>query len=302
MRSGAASVVALALLGGCIRERPPGARDAGPSEALRASPGRELRHQEIKPDAAVVAVVAPPPEPAALTIEEQLRRCDASVRGAVVRVSEDVAYAAETTASGPVIRLVRRAGGEFVCERYAVPAGAPGVAWPGEPSTGRVSLATATDGPVGNGSAVLVELGADGAVRSATVIQGACGAGSTVRAVQLFAGPPSIQVRCWIATEGFFTAADQLFHRDARGWRSLLYSESGRIARPPTMTAPPANPQLPGSIRVLESGASPRLEVASSSVDVLSGSVKFSRQVLRWSDAERRFEVAAPPVIERRGG
>ncbi len=301
MRHGAASFVALALLGGCIRERPPGARDAGASEALRASPGHELRHQEIKPDAAVVAV-APPPEPAALTIEEQLRRCDASVRGAVVRVSEDVAYAAETTANGPVIRLVRRAGGEFVCERYEVPAGAPGVAWPGAPSPGRVSLATATDGPVGNGSAVLVELGADGAVRSATVIQGACGAGSTVRAVPLFAGPPAIQVRCWIATDGFFTAADQLFHHDAHGWRTLLYSESGRIARPPTMTAPPANPQLPGSIRVLESGATPRLEVASSSVDVLNGSVKFSRQVLRWNDAERRFEVAATPVIERRGG
>lgn len=301
MRCVAASVVAMALLGGCIRERPQSARDAGMSEALRPSPGREVPRAGAKPDAAV-PMAALPPEPAAPTIEEQLRRCDVSVRGAVVRVSDDVAYAAESTAAGPVIRLVRRAGGEFVCERYTATAGSPGVAWPGAPSAGRVRLATATDGPVGAGSAVLVELDEAGAVRGAALIEGACGAGSTVRAVQVFAGAPSIQVRCWIPTAGFFTAADQLLHRDPEGWRGLVYSESGRVARAPSMATPPANPTLPGSIRVLESGATPRLEVASSSVDVSSGSVKFSRQVMRWSDAGRRFEPAAPALIEQRNG
>lgn len=302
MRRASTTVVAMALLGGCIRERPQGARDAGMTEALRPSPGREVPRADAKPDAATAPAAALPREPAAPTIEEQLRRCDPSVRGAVVRVSDDVAYAAESTAAGPVIRLVRRAGGEFVCERYTASAGSPGVAWPGAPSPGRVRLATATDGPVGAGSAVLVELDEAGAVRGAALIEGACGAGSTVRAVQVFAGAPSIQVRCWIPTAGFFTAADQLLHRDPEGWRALVYSESGRVARSPSTATPPANPTLPGSIRVLESGATPRLEVASSSVDVSNGSVKFSRQVMRWSDAERRFEPTAPALIEHRGG
>lgn len=299
MRRGPASLVAMALLGGCIRERPPRARDAGVSEALLPSPGREVPRAGAKPDA---AVAAPTREPEAPSIEERLRRCDALVEGPVVRLSDDVAYATESTAAGPVIRLVRRAGGEFVCERYMATAGSPGVAWPDARSRGGVRLATVLERPVGTGSAVLVELDEAGAVRGAALIEAACGPGSTLSTVQVFAGAPSIQVRCWVRSESFFTATDLLLHRDPEGWRSIAQSESGRVPRAPSQVMPPANARLPGSIRVLESGATPRLEVASSSVDVSNGSVKFSRQVLRWSDAERRFELAAPALIEHRDG
>lgn len=295
MKCDGRTIVALALLGGCIRERPPQSGDAGVSEALRPNPGRQVLPQGAKPDAAVAAAA---PAPVAVTIEERLRRCDASVRGAVVRLSDDAAYAAEATATGPVIRLVRRAGGGFVCERYGVPSAAPRVALP----DGVVTLATATDGAVGAGGTVLVELGADRTVRAATVIEGACAPGSTLRPVRLFAGAPSVQLRCWIATEGSWTAADQILHRDARAWQSLVLSESGRIVRSPTIATPPLNPALPGSIRVLETGASPRLEVASSSFDAHSGTTKFGRMVMRWNDAEHRFEPSAAPVVERQGG
>ena len=299
MKCGARTIVALAMASGCIRERAPRVRDAGVTEALRPSPGRQVLPASDKPDVPVPVIVAVP-TPEALSIEARLRRCDASVQGAVVRVSDDVAYAAETGPTGPVIRLVRRAGGEFVCERYEVPAGAPRLAWPGAPTAGEVALARATGGDVGAGSALLVELGGDQGVRAATVIQGSCGPGSTVQAVRLFEGAPAVQVRCWIATEGSWMAADHLFHKGSRGWQALAYAECGRIVRPPTITIPPANAVLRGSIRVLEAGASPRLEVASSSVDGSNGSAKFSRLQMRWNDAERRFEPTGTPVIERR--
>ncbi len=52
---------ALALASGCIRERPSPRADAGVTEALRPSPGRELRQAEEKPDVPVAAVVPPAP-------------------------------------------------------------------------------------------------------------------------------------------------------------------------------------------------------------------------------------------------
>jgi hypothetical protein len=296
MRYATRACFALALAGGCIRERPPPAADAGATEALRPSPGRELRGVEEKPDVPGVAVVVPPAPPPP-SIEERLRRCDPAVSGSVVRLSDEHAYAAEATATGAVVRVVRVAAGESVCERYETAAGAAQVAWPGAQAPGRVVLATA----VGRASgAALVELGGGGAVRSVGLIEGACTPSSTLRSVQVFAGAPSIQVRCWVATEGYWTAVDHIVHRDARGWQTLTSSESGRVPRPTRAAAPPTNPTLPGSIRVAATGASPRLEVATSSADVHTGATKFARQTLVWSPGEARFRVEGTPVIERR--
>jgi hypothetical protein len=133
------------------------------------------------------------------------------------------------------------------------------------------------------------------------LLQGSCVPGSTLQPVRVFPGAPTVQVRCWIATEGFWTAVDQLVHRTASGWEVITASESGRVARAPGAAAPPVNPTLPGSIRVAEAGESPRLEVATSSVDVHTGSTKFARQSLVWNAAERRFQVTGTPVVERRG-
>lgn len=296
MRSATPACVALALAGGCIRERPPRAADAGATEALRPSPGRELRRTEEKPDVAVVAVAAPPAPPPP-SIEERLRRCYPAMAGSVVRLTDELAYAAEATARGTIVRVVRVSAGESVCERYETAAGAAQAAWPGAQAPGRVVLATAVGRAPG---AALVELGAGGVIRAVGLLDGACAPSSTLRPVQLFAGAPSIQVRCWVATEGYWTAVDQVVHRDARGWQTLTSSESGRVARPAGAAAPPPNPTLPGYVRVIASGATPRLEVATSSVDQLTGSTKFALQTLTWSAAGSRFLAAATPIIDRR--
>ena len=85
MRYATRACFAVALAGGCIRERPPPGADAGATEALRPSPGRELRGVEEKPDVPAVAVVVPPAPPPP-SIEERLRRCDPAVTGSVVRL------------------------------------------------------------------------------------------------------------------------------------------------------------------------------------------------------------------------
>lgn len=291
MRYVVGGAVALALAGACIRERPRGAGDGGASEALRVQPGHEVARGGVKPDVPTVAAPAPPER----SLEEELRRCDPRATGAVTRLPDEVVYA---LSAGPTVTVGRRSAGTFGCERYGVRPGAAQAAWPGSgASAGRVVLATAA--ATGATGAALLELGAGDAVRGVALINGACAAGSTVRPTRVFEGAPAVLVRCWVPVEGGWTALDTLVHRGERGWETLASSESGRVARTATVTTPPANPTLPGAITVAETGASPRLEVSTSSVDVHTGRTKFSQQTLRWSAAEGRFRVDGMPSVPR---
>jgi hypothetical protein len=297
MKYAAHTIIALVVSVGCIRDRRAPAADAGLPEALRANPGRQVASPgDLKPDAAAVAP-APTPEREA-TAEETLRRCAPEATGAVIRVGDELAY----TLAGPVARAARRFNGQFVCERYEAAADAARSPWPGGSARGRVVLATSAGGAPGSAATALMELDADGAALGMAVMPGVCAPGSTVRPLRLFPGAPALLVRCWLASDAAWTAVDHVIHRGPQGWRALASSESGRIVRSPTMSAPPANPTLPGSIRVAEVAEAPRLEVATSSFDPNTGSTKFVRQSLRWSAESDHFVVDPAPAARPGGG